>query len=100
MADILFKCFEKAVSSQTQVVGIFILIIRNKYRELSIIMLYTQVNSLIEGLSIACLLLKLSSQPELENRIKLGQFWNIILDMNRAIFVSEKLLTQGSEDGK
>lgn len=59
-----------------------------------------QVNSVIENLSITCLLLKFSSLPELENKIKVAQFWSTILDMNKAYLVSEKLLAQASESGK
>jgi hypothetical protein len=58
-----------------------------------------QVNSLVEGLSVICLLLKFLSLPELENRIKMTQFWSTVLDMNKAYFLSEKLLAQASECG-
>ncbi|XP_014262100.1 eIF-2-alpha kinase activator GCN1 [Cimex lectularius] len=56
----------------------------------------TQALVVTEGLSAACLLLKLSSYDSLES--KLGSLYSIILDMEKQIFLSEKFLSQASTD--
>lgn len=53
----------------------------------------------IEALSAACLLLRLTTSgscPEQYSNI----LWNVVLDMDKQFFVSEKFLSVASEDGK
>lgn len=59
----------------------------------------TQVPSVTEGLSAAVLLLKIAaSSNEKENNLQ--NFWNIILDMEKQIFISEKFISLASDNGK
>lgn len=55
----------------------------------------TQLPSVVEGLAASCLLIKVallgdSSDP------KLGSFWQVVLDMEHQIFLSDKFLSQCS----
>lgn len=57
-----------------------------------------QAQLVSEGLSAACCILKiLGANSELEN---LQNFWNIILDVDKQLFLSEKYLTVASDDCK
>lgn len=52
-----------------------------------------------EGLCATCFLLRIASyEGDKEN--KLQNLWNIILDMNKQLFVSEKFLSVVSDEGK
>lgn len=50
-----------------------------------------------EGLSAVCLLLKLATVESGDT--KLAALWSAVLDMDKQTFVSEKFLTQASDDG-
>lgn len=56
-----------------------------------------QVPIVTEGLCAACLLLKLV--PVETGESKMTQLWNALLDTEKLVFVSEKFLTQASDDG-
>lgn len=58
----------------------------------------TQVPSVTEGLSAAVLLLKIASSDD-EKGNSFQNFWNIILDMEKQIFVSEKYISLASDNG-
>ena len=51
-----------------------------------------------EALCATCLLLKMAS-ADIGAEKKLDNLWNIVLDMDKQLFVSEKFLTVASEDG-
>jgi len=51
-----------------------------------------------EALCGTCLLLKMAS-ADIGAEKKLDNLWNIVLDMDKQLFVSEKFLTVASEDG-
>nr|CAD7392316.1 unnamed protein product [Timema cristinae] len=57
----------------------------------------TQVPIVTEALSAACLLLKIVSSDVGADK-NLGNFWTIILDMDKQLFVSEKFLTLASDN--
>lgn len=58
----------------------------------------TQVPSVTEGLCAACLLLKIAStQGDKENSLQ--SLWNILLDMDKQLFISEKFLSAATDDG-
>lgn len=52
----------------------------------------------MEGLSAACLLLKMATLDSVDS--KLAPLYNIILDMDKQVFISEKFLLQASCDGE
>ncbi|XP_066998088.2 stalled ribosome sensor GCN1 [Anabrus simplex] len=56
----------------------------------------TQVPIVTEALSAVCLLLKLASS-DIGTDQQLSNLWNIILDVDKQLFVSEKFLTLASE---
>jgi hypothetical protein len=58
-----------------------------------------QVPLVTEALCATCLLLKMAS-ADIGAEKKLDNLWNIVLDMDKQLFVSEKFLTVASEDGK
>lgn len=37
--------------------------------------------------------------PKLNNEIGFNQFWNLVLNSNKALFINEKILFQLSDDG-
>lgn len=51
-----------------------------------------------EALCATCLLLKMAS-ADIGAEKKLDNLWNIVLDMDKQLFVSEKFLTVATEDG-
>lgn len=51
-----------------------------------------------EALCATCLLLKMAS-ADIGADKKLDSLWNVVLDMDRQLFVSEKFLTVASDDG-
>ncbi|KAK7871251.1 hypothetical protein R5R35_007540 [Gryllus longicercus] len=57
----------------------------------------TQVPVVTEGLAAACLLLRLAS-ADVGADHKLGNLWNIVLDMDKQLFVSDKFLTLASDN--
>ncbi|XP_046688091.1 eIF-2-alpha kinase activator GCN1-like [Homalodisca vitripennis] len=57
----------------------------------------TQVPVVTEGLSAVCLLLKLATVETGDT--KLSPLWSAVLDMDKQTFVSEKFLTQASDEG-
>lgn len=58
----------------------------------------SQTLAVTEGLCSACLLLKIiSSEGDKENKFQ--NLWNVILDMNKQLFISEKFLSVASEEG-
>nr|CAD7433309.1 unnamed protein product [Timema monikensis] len=57
----------------------------------------TQVPIVTEALSAACLLLKIVSSDVGADK-NLGNFWTIVLDMDKQLFVSEKFLTLASDN--
>uniref|UniRef100_A0A1B6CCQ0 TOG domain-containing protein n=1 Tax=Clastoptera arizonana TaxID=38151 RepID=A0A1B6CCQ0_9HEMI len=56
----------------------------------------TQALIVTEGLSAACLLLKLTSEDDRHS--KFTPLWTALLDTDKQVFVSEKYLSQASED--
>lgn len=37
--------------------------------------------------------------PKLNNEVGFNQFWNLVLNSNKALFINEKILFQLSDDG-
>ncbi|RZF42658.1 hypothetical protein LSTR_LSTR001453 [Laodelphax striatellus] len=72
LVPLLIKSVEKAVSQPTQVLAV------------------------TEGLTAACLLLKLAAVENSDS--KMNGLWNLITNTEKQIFVSEKFLTQASDD--
>lgn len=59
----------------------------------------TQVPIVTEGLSAACLLLKIySNQNDKSNNLQ--NVLNVVFDMDKQVFVAEKFLMVASDDGK
>ncbi|GAB6030116.1 hypothetical protein CHUAL_005795 [Chamberlinius hualienensis] len=57
----------------------------------------SQMAVVTEGLSATLLLLRLRAQnPQLES--KLATVWNVLFDMEKQVFITEKFLTSASED--
>lgn len=56
----------------------------------------TQIPLLSEAVCAACIILK--TETEDQSMQKLSSFWNIILDMNKQIFVSERFLAAAPSD--
>lgn len=52
-----------------------------------------------EALSAACLLLRLSTSGACPEQYS-NTLWNVVLDMDKQTFVSEKFLSAAAEDGK
>lgn len=50
-----------------------------------------------EGLTAVCLLLKLAAVETSDS--KMNTLWNLIINSEKQIFVSEKFLTQASNEG-
>lgn len=59
----------------------------------------TQSAVVTEGLCAACMLLKIRS-GEGEKPNNLNNFLNVLFDMDKQVFVSEKFLSVATEDGK
>lgn len=58
-----------------------------------------QIPLVMEGLFAAYLLLKIASfEGEKENNYQ--NLWNVVLDMDKQLFISEKFLSMASDDGK
>jgi len=51
-----------------------------------------------EALYAACLLLKMAS-ADIGADKKLDNLWNVVLDMDKQLFISEKFLTVASDEG-
>ena len=62
------------------------------------IQLILQVPLVTEALCAACLLLKMAS-ADIGADKKLDNLWNVVLDMDKQLFVSDKFLTLASDDG-
>ncbi|XP_049938173.1 eIF-2-alpha kinase activator GCN1 [Schistocerca serialis cubense] len=56
-----------------------------------------QIPVVTEALSATCMLLKMAS-ADVALEKKLGNLWNIVLDMDKQLFVSDKFLTIASDD--
>lgn len=57
-----------------------------------------QIPLVTEGLSASCMILKfVSSQGE--KVANLQNFWNVLFDMEKQVFLSEKFLSLATEDG-
>lgn len=55
---------------------------------------------MVEALYAAFLLLQIiNDNPKLNNEFGFTQFWNLILNSNKALFLNEKFLFQFSDDG-
>ncbi|XP_013411317.1 eIF-2-alpha kinase activator GCN1 [Lingula anatina] len=57
----------------------------------------TQTHLVTEAVSAACLLIRISL-ADVEVESKLGQFWTIILDSEKQLFLNEKFLSSASDD--
>lgn len=55
---------------------------------------------MIEALYAAYLILQVVNEnPNLNNETGFTQFWNFILNPNKALFLNEKFLSQFTDDG-
>lgn len=55
---------------------------------------------MVEALYAAYLLLQIINEnPNLNDEFGFTQFWNLVLNSNKAIFLNEKFLFQLSDDG-
>lgn len=55
---------------------------------------------MVEALYAAYLLLQIINEnPKLNDEFGFAQFWNLVLNSNKAIFLNEKFLFQFSDDG-
>lgn len=57
----------------------------------------TQIPLVSEAVCSACIVLKTDASDPLDT-VKLQSFWNIVLDMHKQVFVSEKLMTSAQSD--
>lgn len=57
-----------------------------------------QIPLVSEAVCSACLILKTETSSGGEKAAKLQSFWNIVLDMNKQVFVSEKFISSATTD--
>ncbi|GAB0090658.1 Translational activator Gcn1 [Sergentomyia squamirostris] len=53
----------------------------------------TQIPTVTEGLCASCVILLLENQLNSDTAAKLSPFWNVILDLNKQVFVSERFIS-------
>lgn len=59
-----------------------------------------QAPVVIESLYAAFLLLQIVHEhPQLCNEVGFTQFWNLVLNSDKALFINEKFLSQFTDDG-
>uniref|UniRef100_A0A069DYI0 Putative translational activator gcn1 n=1 Tax=Panstrongylus megistus TaxID=65343 RepID=A0A069DYI0_9HEMI len=88
---VLSVCCQSATASQTtQYIPLLVKCVEKAAAQ------PTQVAIVMEGLSAACLLLKMATLDSVDS--KLAPLYNIILDMDKQVFISEKFLLQASCD--